>query len=131
MDTRIAATIEVGPTQPRGRLLHLCGLLFLYLAAYGRSFSGSELRFLDNALEIVQLALEMADPLLVFFLLSAFRLTGLEGFGQAADVALCKLGSMTYWDVIYPKHLLDLGCEIPEGLGRWIDSNGFDKLIVF
>lgn len=131
IDARIAATIKISSTKPGGWLLYLCRLLFFCFTANRRSFPRTEFRLLNNAFEIVQLALEMANPLLILFLFSSFWFTGLEWFSKTTDVALCKLGSMTHWDAVYSKDLFDLSCEVSERLVRWNHSNGFNKLLIF
>jgi hypothetical protein len=108
----VAYTVEISSTKPGSRLLHFCWLLLFAFAANWRSLLRSEFRLFDDTLEIVQLALEVADTLLVLFLLPSFWLAGLEWFSQAKYVALCELGSMANWNAIDPKDLLDLVGEV-------------------
>lgn len=73
----------------------------------------------------------MADSLLVLLLLPSLGLAGLEGFGEAADVALCELSSMADRDAVDAEDLLDLGGEVCEGLARWNHANSLNKLLLF
>lgn len=73
----------------------------------------------------------MTDSLLVLLLLSFLGLAGLEGIGETADITLCKLGSMTDGNAIYPEDLLDLCGEVSERLTLWNHTNSLDKLLIF
>jgi len=110
----LAAALEVGAAQSRRGVLDLPRLL-LYLAAHGRPVSGAVLGLLDQTFQVYNLALKVADALLVLATPSEPALPDRKP--HAAGEAFCDVCAVADGDGVDAEDLFDLVSEVVAGEG--------------
>jgi hypothetical protein len=109
----LAAALEIGAAQSRRGVLDLPRLL-LYLAAHGRPVSGAVLGLLDQTFQVYNLALKVADALLV---LATPSEPALDRKPHAAGEAFCDVCAVADGDGVDAEDLFDLVSEVVAGEG--------------
>lgn len=111
----LAAALEVRAAQSRRGVLDLPSLFILHLAAHWRPISGAVLGLLDQTFQVYNLALKVANALLVLATPSEPAL--LDGKAHAAGDAFCEVCAVADGDGIDAEDLFDLVSEVIAGEG--------------